>query len=130
MASSIIQTISLKSGLCITLSDETRHYYGGYYHVKIQALCIVPIVRDHFDNESEYLDARNKLGDSVRFERVLEKMAVPEPDIAAVRDQLLDAFNNTTVGYLSSPDFERKFVKTEYRIFNSKPASKFAGRVS
>ncbi len=129
MASNIIQTISLKSGLCITLSDETRHYFGGYYHVRILARCNVPIVKDHFDNESEFLDARNKLGDSVRFERLLEKMAVPESDVVAVRDQLLEAFNNTTVDYLSSPDFERKFVRTEYRIFNGKPANMFAGRV-
>lgn len=124
--SNIITTIDLNSGLCITLSDETRHYFGGYYHVKVLAYCNVPLDRLHFEDEAQYLDAADKLGESVRFERILEKMAVPEQDIPTVRNQLVDSFKDTAVSYLSAPDFDRRLVRNEYRICNSKSAKKFA----
>ena len=121
--------MKLNSGLSITLTDETRHYYGGYYHVKVMAHCIVPIAINYFDDEAQYHDALDKLGQSVRFERILEKMAVPEEDIATVRDQLVDAFKNTAISYLSSPDFDRRLVINEYKICKSKSDKKSAARM-
>lgn len=126
--SNIITTIELESGLCITLSDETRHYFGGYYHVRILAHCDVELDRAYFEDEARYLDALDKLGQSVVFERVMEKMAVPEQDIASVRNQLLDSFRNTSVAYMSSPDFERRFVRNEYRNILVKSVKKYAYR--
>ncbi|MDU0459553.1 MAG: hypothetical protein RW306_12575 [Geobacteraceae bacterium] len=126
--SNIITTIELESGLCITLSDETRHYFGGYYHVRILAHCDVKLDRTYFEDEARYLDALDKLGQSVVFERVMEKMAVPEQDIASVRNQLLDSFRNTSVAYMSSPDFERRFVRNEYRNILVKSVKKYAYR--
>ncbi len=127
--SKIITTINLNSGLCITLTDETRHYFGGYYHVKVLAHCIVPISVDYFDDENQYLDALDKLGESVRFERILEKMAVPEQDIAKVRNQLVEAFKDTAISYLSAHDFDRRLFRKEYRICISKSAKKYASRI-
>lgn len=127
--SNIITTIELESGLCITLSDETRHYFGGYYHVKVLAHCNVALDRLFFEDEAQYLDALDKLGQSVVFERVLEKMAVPEQDIALIRNQLVDSFKNTSVGYLSAPGFERSFVRNEYRAILGKSVKKHASRV-
>lgn len=121
---SIITTMELNSGLCITLSDQTRHYFGGYYHVKVLAHCVVPLDRCYFDDDVQYLDACNRLGDSVVFERILEKMAVPEQEITSVRNQLVDAFKQTAVSYLSAPDFDRRLVRNEYRICTSKSSSK------
>lgn len=127
--SNTIETIKLDSGLCITLTDETRHYFGGYYHVKVMAHCIVPISINYFDDEVQYCDALDKLGKSVRFERILEKMAVPEHHIKDVRDQLVDAFKSTAISYLSAPDFDRRLVNNEYRICKSKSDKKSAARM-
>lgn len=120
--------IKLASGFSIALDDETRHYFGGYYHVKIVAHCTVPLDLRYFDDDAQYADARARLGEAVRFERVLEKMAVPEEDIDSVRNQLIDAFKNTALGYLSAPDFDRLLVRSEYRISCSKsPKTRFKG---
>ncbi len=127
--SNIITTIELNSGLCITLSDETRHYFGGYYHVKVLAHCNVALDRMFFEDEARYLDALDKLGQSVVFERVLEKMAVPEQDIISVRNQLVDSFKNTAMGYMTTPDFERRLVRNEYRVILGKSVKKHASRV-
>lgn len=111
----IIETITLDSALSITLLDQTRHYFGGYYHVKVLAYCDIPLEQSYFENDAEFSAAVVKMGTSVRFERVLEKMAVPESGIETVRRQLTQAFHETTITYLSVPDFAPRFVRCEYQ---------------
>ena len=111
----IIDTITLDSSLCITLLDQTRHYFGGYFHVKVLAYCDIPLKQSYFENNAEFNDATGKMGTSVRFERVLEKMAVPESGIESVRSQLKQDFHETTGAYLSVPDFVPRFVRSEYQ---------------
>ncbi len=111
----IIETITTDSGLCVTMQDQTSHYFGGYYHVKVRAYCDILLIQNYFDNAVEFLKAGNVLGSSVRFERLLEKMAVMEPEIGLVRDQLMQTFRETTLKYLSVPGFERRFVISEYK---------------
>jgi len=111
----ILETIPLGAAHSITLLDQTRHYFGGYYHVKLLACCDIPLEQSYFDNADEFHAAVSKLGTTVRFERVLEKMAVPEADIVAVRTQLTNAFHETAVAYLSSPGFAPGFVRSEYQ---------------
>jgi hypothetical protein len=109
----IIETITLDSGLSVTLLDQTRHYFGGYYHVKVLAYCDIPLLQGYFEHDAEFSQAVAKMGSSVRFERVLEKMAVPESGIESVRNQLIQAFHDTTKAYLSVPDFAPRFVRSE-----------------
>jgi hypothetical protein len=111
----IIETIPLDSALSITLLDQTRHYFGGYYHVKLCAYCDIPLEQRYFDTAEEFGGAVDKMGTTVRFERVLEKMAVPESEIISVRDQLTKAFHDTSVAYLSSSAFAPGFVRSEYQ---------------
>ncbi len=111
----IIDTISLDSELFITLLDQTRHYFGGYYHVKVLAYCDIPLKQSYFENDADFDHAVVKMGLSVRFERVLEKMAVPESGIELVRSQLMRAFSETTRSYLAVPNFVPSFVRSEYQ---------------
>lgn len=111
----IIETIKLDSAICITLLDQTRHYFGGYFHVKVLAYCDIPLEQHYFENAAEYSDAVTKMGTSVRFERILEKMAVPGSGIESVRNLLTQAFHETTRTYLSTSDFPSRFVRSEYR---------------
>lgn len=111
----ILETIVLDSSLSITLLDQTRHYFGGYYHVKILVFCDVPVMRSYFEDVTVYNDVVALLGESVRFERTLEKMAVPESGIESVRCQLAQDFRETSRSYLSVPDFAARFVMSEYQ---------------
>lgn len=74
----------------------------------------MPVLESFFDNSAEFMEARSMMGETVRFERILEKMAVPENERMSVRNQLIHAFNETTVVYLSAPDFASRFVRTAY----------------
>ena len=111
----ILETIPLSVALTMTLLDQTRHYFGGYYHVKLLAYCDIPLEQNYFENAEEFGVAVNKMGTTVRFERVLEKMAVPEAEIISVRNQLAKAFHDTSVAYFSSTGFAPGFVRSEYQ---------------
>ena len=111
----IIDTIQMDSSLRFTLLDQTQHYFGGYYHVKVLAYCDIPLQLSCFENDSEFDHAVTLLGNSVRFERILDKMAVPASDVEAVRNQLIRTFQETAAVYLSSSDFACGFVRSEFQ---------------
>lgn len=125
----MIATIELPSGLCLSLHDESRHYFGGYYHVRISAYCPVTLVRDYFETDSDFKAAQTVLGPVARFEKILEKMAVPADDVATVQNQLIAAFNLTTRHYLESPGFAKAFVRSEFKKCSTKPLNYMLSRV-
>jgi hypothetical protein len=96
------------------LRDGTRHYFGGYYHVRIEVGADVTLSASSFADADEYRAALLLLGDRICFHRVLEKMAVPESGIDAARQGLLDAFATNVLPYLSRPDFPEHFMRSEY----------------
>ena len=111
----IIKTCVLGGGVTATVTDITRHYFGGYYHVRVQISADVPVTAVSFVAACEYEDAVVRLGHSVPFSRILEKMAVPEVEIESVRQQLLAAFDANVLPYLLRDDFASGFVRSEYQ---------------
>jgi hypothetical protein len=124
----MVDTMAPDPASPVTLLDQTLHYFGGYYHVKVLAYRDIDLEERFFDTEAEYLHAVEKLGTQVRFERILEKMAVPESEVPAVRSQLIQAFQETSAAYLSSPDFAPRFVRNEYLKQAKKSLRTHAGR--
>ena len=107
--------------------DVTSHYFGGYFHVCLLVQADIALNRAWFETEVAFANAVRKLGASVRFERKLEKMAVPDAELAEVRQALLDNFSANVLPYLSGPDFPRRFVLTEYNraVRKQAPARSF-----
>ena len=112
--------LTIGANLSLTLLDQTHHYFGGFYHVNLLVYCDIPLERGCFDTEAEFLLAIEKMGTTVRFERILEKMAVPEAELEAVRHQLVETFYQTASAYLSNPDFVPCFVRSEYQKYVKK----------
>jgi hypothetical protein len=102
-------------GVQATVRDQTRHYFGGYYHVRIQVSADVPVSAVTFVDEAEFQDAVKRLGAIVSFNRILEKMAVPDNEIDVVRQHLLESFDTNVLPYLLRDDFAGSFVLSEYR---------------
>ena len=114
-AENVIRTCTLGGGIPAVLRDRTSHYFGGYYHVRILVSADVPVSAGAFAGESEYQDAIRRLGTCACFNRTLEKMAVPDSEVDAVRQQLLAAFDTNVLPYLLRADFADSFVRSEYR---------------
>lgn len=109
-----VKTYALADGCRAVVNDMTRHYYGGYFHVRLQVEAEVALSVDWFENRAAYEDALGRLGSRVTFQRLLEKMAVPEPDIDNVRQDLISTFEANLLPYLVRADFPRRFVFSEY----------------
>jgi hypothetical protein len=105
----------LGGGIRAKISDHTRHYFGGYYHVRIQVSADVPVSAGDFSDSTEYQDAVRRLGTFVSFSRNLEKMAVPDSELDVVRRHLLASFDTNVLPYLLRDDFAGSFVQSEYR---------------
>lgn len=110
----IIREYPLGGGITARVSDDTRHYFGGYYQVRILVSADVPLAPAWFATTGDYEDALRRLGERVRFTRTLEKMAVPEVEVAEVRQSLMESFDTNMLPYLSRPDFAERFVRSEY----------------
>jgi hypothetical protein len=111
----VLKVCNLGHGVVAAVRDITRHYFGGYFHVRIQISAEIPVSSDYFDAGSEYEDAVVRLGSVVTFNRTLEKMAVPETDLDVVRQQLVAAFDANVLPYLQRDDFAPSFVRSEYQ---------------
>ena len=111
----VIKTCSLGNGVLATLSDRTSHYFGGYYHVRIQVSAEIPVSAATFSDPAEFADALQRFGHFVSFSRTLEKMAVPDNELEAVRQHLLESFDCNVLPYLLREDFADSFVQSEYR---------------
>jgi hypothetical protein len=111
----LIKTCMLGGGIRAKISDLTRHYFGGYYHVRIQVSADVPVSAGDFSDSTEYQDAVRRLGTFVSFSRNLEKMAVPDSELDVVRRHLLASFDTNVLPYLLRDDFAGSFVQSEYR---------------
>ena len=111
----VIKTFLLGGGVRASVRDYTHHYFGGYYHVRIQVCADVPVTAGAFSDASELQDAVRRLGTFVSFSRTLERMAVPESEIGDVRQHLLASFDINVLPYLMRGDFSGSFVQSEYR---------------
>jgi hypothetical protein len=110
----VIKVCQLGDDVTATVTDITSHYFGGYYHVRIQVRANVPVTAALFETAADYDDAVVRLGSSIVFNRILEKMAVPDVEIDAVRQHLLAAFEENVLPYLIRDDFASGFVRSEY----------------
>ena len=113
----IIAEFALADGLIISVLNSTKHYYGGYYHVRLLAKADISLTAGMFDSQTLFDLARKQLGSSLCFQRVLEKMAVPECDVESVRHELLASFKANLLPYLSRKDFPSRFVLSEYEKY-------------
>ncbi len=114
-AEKIIRVCPLGGDIQATVSDVTRHYFGGYYHVRIRISADVAVSEAAFAGQADYQDALQRLGSSVQLSRTLEKMAVPEGEIDSVRRHLLESFDANVLPYLQRDNFAGSFVLSEYR---------------
>ena len=121
-----IRSYEIPGGLRALVMDETNHYFGGYFHVKLRVSVEIALSESWFDSLEAYGDAVNRLGKTVMFSKLFEKMGVPEGEIAAVRDSLLETFETNTLPYFNHNDFAQKYTLVEYRKTAESAAKAFS----
>ena len=111
----------LADGSTLSFRDLSRHYFGGYFHVILEASAEFSLDPEWFDTPELYADACDKIGNPVRFSHTMERMAVPRDEIDAARMQMLDTFRKHVVAYLSRWQFRRNYARSLYIKRQVKP---------
>ncbi|RME40393.1 MAG: hypothetical protein D6794_02315 [Deltaproteobacteria bacterium] len=107
----------LENGFELRFFDESNRYYGDYHRVRVIARLEVPLSAPLFagnpDPDRALSRARRWLGESVRFEKVLERMGVAGDAVASVRQELVEGFLRSSRSYLAHPRFAERLVARE-----------------
>lgn len=114
MADDCLVTHLLPNGLRLELFNLSRHYFGGYWRVELEARCMVPLAAGCCNDSAQFEEQRRLLGDSVPFVRRLERMAVPAEAVDAVRAELLARIERQMLPLLSHEQFAPRFITGEY----------------
>lgn len=109
-----VRTFELPNGLTVFVYDATRRYYEDYHLVRLEIVCETPVLAEYFDNDELFSEARDLLGESAVYRRLLEKMGVPYAEIEAARESLIQGFECTALRYFSADGFPRKLVLSEF----------------
>lgn len=106
---------ALSNGLCLEIFDTSRHYYGGYWRLSLEAHCLVPLSSAGLDDQTLLEDIRRLLGDPVPFVRGIDQMAVPLERVEQTRTELLQRLEGQMIPLTSHPRFIDRFLTSEYR---------------
>lgn len=113
----LIRMERLDNGLTIEFLDRSNRYFGDYHRVCVEACCRVALNMDNFsglsDPAAELQTARAVLGNEVTFVRKLERMGVAGEAVERTREGLIDSFIRSSLPYLSTPAFPRRFIAAE-----------------
>lgn len=105
-----IHSVTLSNGLIISVYDQTKPYFGDYFHVKIEIRLIPP--ENCFATEGD--------NNSQSYSKIIRKMGVPSDAVTIERQKLIDDFITTSLPYLSLTDTP---VRIADKIVSSKTLS-------
>lgn len=103
------------NGLRLELFDVSRHYFGGYWRLGLEARCLVPLSAAGNHDPDRFEELRRLVGDPVPFVRSIEQMAVPPEQVEAARVVLQERLLAQVLPLLEHPDFAARFVAREYQ---------------
>lgn len=103
------------NGLRLELVDTSRHYFGGYWRLSIEARCLVPLSAAGSDDPERLAELRRQLGDPVPLVRSVEQMAVPPELVDETRAALQQRLLAQLEPLLEHPDFAARFIAKEYQ---------------
>ena len=118
-----IKTLSLKNGLSLHLMDASKKIAGDRWYVCLKARMDIPVnkVAAGF---SDRITAEQKigmddlvalLGDTVTFEKKMERNFISNEEKDAVLNAFMEAFSKLSSTYLAHPDFAGNYILNEYK---------------
>lgn len=108
-----LSTVELENGLKFEMFDRSNRYFGDYHRIKIDIECSIPLEARFFnddDSNESLVRARKLYGDSLMFERSLERMGVAGADVEATKQEMVETFLSSSREYLQHPEFVMRYV--------------------
>ncbi|MDF1579148.1 MAG: hypothetical protein P1P74_00030 [Desulfuromonadales bacterium] len=108
----VFRTIALNGGLTLQVVDHSNRYFGDYHRIKLVISCELPLTAASIPEawRERAAEVRERLGESLHFERSMERMGVAGDAVAAVKEEMLASFLTSTGHYLARPAFVARLV--------------------
>ncbi len=121
-----IRTVELENHLRLNFYDHSKKIAGDRWFVSVTAKVDIQVADalsapDDLPNVSAD-EIREKIGETVAFEKKLERNFVSEGEKDEVFENLLTSFLSNTRSYLSLPEFSRRFVLRAYQTSLNQPS--------
>jgi len=124
MKQTLIKTIELGNGLKLEFYDISRKLAGDRWYVGVIARIDIPMIdslptHQHLSHYSVE-ELRTALGESVRFQQILERHYIDEREKDDLLNSLMNSFIKRTLKYLSLHDFPGKYVLKEFQAYRKR----------
>ncbi len=124
----LFEIIKLDNGLTLEIWDESRKIAEDTVKVALAARIRVALKPEYLPGREQYEAVRRAFGDELLFEQKNERTFVVLKDRDAVFGQLLGEFKETTLKYISRPDFAAGFARSKFMDIQRNPHKYRAGK--
>lgn len=116
MNETLIQVISLNTGLTVGLFDASRKIAGDRWQVTLLARMEIPIDAVVFDaaDRPDASEIKKALGETVLFEVKKQRNFIDDREKQQVLDNMKETFVRISLPYLSHPEFPRRHVARQF----------------
>ena len=119
MEGKLIENIRLENGLIVQMFDLSRHVAGDRWQVSFEARIEVKVKPEYFFAHNPptvpFENIRSILGEKTTFRYKKERNFIEGEKKDAVLNGLKERFLETSLGYLSSPEFHLKLILKRYQ---------------
>ncbi len=98
----------LKNGLVLTIKDKSKILSGDLWFVRLEVT-----ITCYLDNADEEL--RRFFGEKIVRTKLIERPAVHQGSLDKVRDSLAESYLASTLSYMQTPKFLKRFKEKELR---------------
>jgi hypothetical protein len=114
-----IKTVELRNGLRLELLDTSRKITGNRWQVVLTISINIPVRMlskdDSGQAELHVEEIVSSLGESVIFEQKKERNFIDENQKDDVLNEMVDSFVNSSIDYVSNPDFPKRYIMRQHR---------------
>ncbi len=122
----MIERKEFKNGLTLELFDFSRRIAGDRWLVSFVARMEVAVKSEYFADytlpDHQIKDICALLGEKVFFNYEKQRNFVADAQKEEVLARLRKSFLDTSLGYLSTPEFPKKFVLSKYKTKKTRAA--------
>lgn len=112
------KSIDLKNGLTLELWDKSRIVAGDRWKIIVIAQVNIPVEKTLFglnaNPPADFDEMKQLLGESVRFEKKMERFFIDEKEKDRVTQEIMDSLLESLFPYLSHPQFCKRFFLREF----------------
>ncbi len=117
----LYEQIPMPNGLTVEVYDLSRPIAADTVRVEMVIRIPVTLSPDDFAETSRFEQTRAVFGEEIVYEHRLERSFVTSEQKDDVFRTLLSTFKQTSLPYLSSPEFRTRFAASKYRDILQNP---------